>query len=179
MRILFAAIAACAWANAATAQDEERTGPPAWLAAHVVYMTAGGGRWTAQNDDLDTGVENYVMVWTPEFDGASMSGRLFGVGENGETPDFWRFNIYWHPGEERVVAVQRGAQHTLGVGEMTMTDDGAIRIAQTFFGDGDDVRVGHMSQPTDENTYVATSYLIDGEDWVERQSFTWTRARVD
>ncbi len=175
MKILLAAIAAGALAGAASAQDENMAGPPAWFAEHVAYMTADGGRWSAENADPDAGVERYVIVWTPEFGGASMSGRLFGVSDGAETPDFWRFNVYWHPGEERVVAMQRGAQYTLGVGEMTMTDDGAERLAQTFYSGADETAIGHMSQPTDENTYVTTSYMIDGENWVERQSFTWTR----
>lgn len=120
----------------ANADDEKAVEPaPQWYLAEIQKLSAGSGRWVADNSAYQTDTEpyeSYVTEWVASFDGTTLRGRLFGIVQGEETPNFWEFRQYWHPGRAEVVIEQFGGQGAVGIGTMQM-DNGKIRSDQSFW----------------------------------------------
>lgn len=167
----------------ANADDEKAVEPaPQWYLAEIQKLSAGSGRWVADNSAYQTDTEpyeSYVTEWVASFDGTTLRGRLFGIVQGEETPNFWEFRQYWHPGRAEVVIEQFGGQGAVGIGTMQM-DNGKIRSDQSFwFPGGSTTRTGHISFFDDATTHVTESFDIVDDDWIPRRKYTWEREDVD
>ena len=102
-------LAACATPSAA--QPAAAAAPPAWWAAHVGYMTEGGGVWRTPNPagaNDPAQPDAFQMEWRAVNDGRGLIGRLYGIEAGRETTEFWTFREFFHPGERRVLVLQWG-----------------------------------------------------------------------
>ncbi|MEZ5896037.1 MAG: hypothetical protein R3C51_06490 [Parvularculaceae bacterium] len=177
--IIFTLIALIAGSAAA----EESAKPPQWFLDEISAMTADGGRWIADNkvykNDNET-FDAYGIEWVSGFNGATMTGRLFGIRDGKETSNFWEFRQYWHPGRKQGVLEQFGWGGVVGIGVLTSGEDGETITDQEFFSvDGSLKRVGHISRFTDANTHEGGSYdIIDG-DWIADRQYVWKRQSPD
>jgi hypothetical protein len=164
----------------AEAEDPpSQTAPPAWYLTEIAMLTADGGRWVTDNSEYQSEEEpydSYVTEWQASFEGATMTGRLFGIADGKESVDFWEFRLYWHPVEQRAVMAQFGWGGSVGIGP-TWLEDGATKSDQVFYAaDGSATRTGHVSRFPDANTHLTASFDIDGDDWTLRRNYIWRRA---
>lgn len=155
---------------------DEATVPPAWFLEEINTLSAGTGRWVADNSGYkseDEPYDSYVTEWVAGFAGSTLRGRLFGIADGVESGDFWEFRLFWHPAQRRVVMQQFGGGGTFGTGTMWRVDD-RNKMKQTFFGvDGSSRLVGHISYFRDARAQVTDSFDIDGDVWTPRRSYTW------
>ncbi|MGD9800545.1 MAG: hypothetical protein AB7F91_17035 [Parvularculaceae bacterium] len=177
MRALLAALAFAGLA--AFPALAEKSAPPQWYLDDIKTLSAAGGRWIADNADYkseEEPFESYGTEWKSRFDGATMTGRLYGYKDGAQTAfDFWEFRQYWHPGRNEAVVEQFGWGGAVGVGAL-QEDDGGTRSDQTFHNsDGSVTRTGHKSRFTDENTFVTESFDIVGDEWKPRRKYVWKR----
>lgn len=152
---------------------------PDWFLAHVADKTAGGGRWLADNSayrDGDGGIETFVLDWTAGPGATAMTGRLYGLRNGTETPTFWEFRVFWHPGEDRARVYQFGTDGAVGIGVLHAPDgDGMQLLEQTFFAaDGSAQETRHATRVEPGREVGTNSALIDGE-WVAQRTYTWIR----
>jgi len=162
------------------AQDSETpTAAPEWFIREIATLTAGSGRWIADNSEYKSEqepFEAYGTEWVASFDGTTMTGRLFGIKDGKETVNFWEFRQYWHPGRGEAVVEQFGWGGTVGVGT-AWKDGDETRSDQSFFTPGGGVsRTGHVSRFSDDDTHVTESFDIADDVWTARRSYTWHRA---
>lgn len=146
----------------------------------IALLTAGSGRWIADNAEYVSEQEPYDAYgteWQSSFGGTILSGRLFGVTDGEETGTFWEFRQYWHPGRQVVVVEQFGGASVIGIGT-AWVDDGRTHTLQTFYaGDGSTQnQIGHRSHFPDAQTHVTESYDVVDDEWILRRSYTWRRA---
>ncbi|MEZ5916240.1 MAG: hypothetical protein R3C40_01475 [Parvularculaceae bacterium] len=96
---------------AGSAAVSESAKPPQWFPGRDIGNDADGGRWIADNkvykNDNET-FDAYGIEWVSGFNGATMTGRLFGIRDGKETSNFWEFRQYWHPGRKQGVLEQFG-----------------------------------------------------------------------
>lgn len=155
--------------------------PPSWFTDEIKSMTADGGRWIADNSAFKSESEpyqSYAIEWKAGFDGQTMTGRLFGLKGDVETPTFWEYRQYWHPGRSEAVLDQFGWGGVVGAGAMTR--DGAVTVTdQTFYQpDGTSRREGHRASFRDGDTHVTESFdIIDGA-WSPRRVYVWKRQKA-
>lgn len=172
MRPLLLALLAVAPLLTAPAASE----PPAWYLDEVKMLTAETGRWTADNAEYrseNEPFEAYVVEWTSGFDGATMTGLLFGVKDGAATPALWEFRQYWHPGREEAVLEQFGWGGAIGAGVMARERDTTITDQMFYQGDGAARREGHRSMLPDPKTHVTESFdIVDGV-WKPRRRYVW------
>lgn len=186
MKTFIAALAALAWGGVADARTDAPTGAgvPGWYAEHLDYMTRDGGRWVAENSEYQSEQETtdqYVIVFSPEFGGTSMSARLFGVTDGEESVDFWHFNGFWDPVAEEAMLMQTGWGGGLGVGPTWQIDETTIRSEQVFSSPGGPVRTeAHIFINTGPDQHVTRteSRVGDGE-WVPGRTYTWVREAAE
>jgi hypothetical protein len=169
--------------NVTFAQDANSPGAaPRWFIDEIATLTAGSGRWIADNSEYkgeQEPYEAYGTEWTASFDGTTMSGRLFGLKDGKETANFWEFRQYWHPGRREAVVEQFGWGGTVGIGT-AWPDGDQTKSDQTFFApDGSVRRTGHISGFPDRDTHTTDSYDIEGDVWTARRSYTWHRTPED
>ena len=113
-------------------------------------------------------------MWKSGFDGMTMTGRLFGLDGGKETPAFWEFRQYWHPGRQEAVVEQFGWGGAFGIG--TLTRD-AVAEQTICNADGTTSQIGHRSEMPDADTRVQASFdIVDGA-WRPRRTYTWIRQR--
>lgn len=186
MKLAIAMIAALVLGGSAIAQDDAPTGSavPEWYGEHVDYMTRNGGRWVADNAEFRSEqetAEHYVIVFSPEFGGASMSARLFAVTEGEESVDFWHFTGYWDPVANEAVLMQTGWGGNLGVGPTWQVDETTIRSEQVFSSPGGAIRTeAHDFIITGPDEHVTTTQRRVGDGpWTEGRTYTWVREPVD
>jgi hypothetical protein len=150
--------------------------PPQWFLEEITSLTADGGRWVADNSGYrneNEPFEAYVVEWTSGFDGATMTGRLFGLKDGAETPAFWEFRQYWHPGRNEAVLEQFGWGGAIGAGVMTRERDTTITDQVFYQGDGAARREAHRGEFRDSKTHVTESFdIVDGE-WKPRRTYVW------
>lgn len=152
---------------------------PAWFVDEIKTLTAESGRWVADNSAFKSEgepFEAYVIEWKAGFDGHTMTGRLFGLKDGVETPSFWEFRQYWHPGRAEATLDQFGWGGVLGSGPMTREGAGVTVTDQTFYQpDGTSRREGHRSYFRDAQTHVTESFDIAGDKWTPRRTYIWKR----
>lgn len=174
----FAVVSLLLSAFAGISQAAEPGAPPKWYLEEIAMLTAGSGRWEADNGEYQGDEEpydTYVTEWIPAFGGTVMRGRLFGKVDGKESVDFWEFRLYWHPGEQRAVMEQFGWGGTVGIGTSWHEND-EVRSDQVFYGaDGSANRTGHVSHFPDSRTHVTASFGIDGDEWTPQREYTWHR----
>ncbi len=151
---------------------------PAWFLQDIATLTAGSGRWIADNSAYKSEQEPfdaYGTEWQASFDGTTMTGRLFGIRNGEETGNFWEFRQYWHPGRGEAMLQQFGWGGTVGIGIAWPVDD-TTKSDQTFFSvDGKQWRTGHVSHFPDSDTYVTESFDIKDGKWTPSRTYTWHR----
>jgi hypothetical protein len=152
---------------------------PEWFLQEIATLTAGSGRWIADNSEYQSEQEPYDAYgteWTASFDGTTMSGRLFAIKDGRETGPFWEFRQYWHPGHEEAMLEQFGWGGTLGIGTM-WSEGGKTKSDQTFYTiDGGISRSGHVSHFPGSDIHITKSFDIEGDEWISRRTYTWHRA---
>lgn len=157
----------------------EPVAPPQWFLDDIEAHTAGGGRWVADNSAYqgeNEPFDAYVLEWKAGFDGMTMTGRLFGLADGKETPAFWEFRQYWHPGRNEAVVEQFGWGGAMGIG--TLTQDG-VSDQTIYNADGSTARIGHRAELVDADTRVQASFDIDDGEWRPRRTYTWIRQRPE
>lgn len=182
MRAFLVALAFLIFPSVCPAADPA-TKAPDWLRTEISRLSAGGGRWVADNSAYKSEnepFEAYSTEWRSSFDGDAMSGRLFGFRDGVQTKaDFWEFRQYWHPGRQEAVLEQFGWGGAFGSGGLV--EDGAgTKADQTFYRpDGSTARTGHKSWFEDDDTYVTESFdIIDGA-WKPHRKYVWKRQPAD
>jgi hypothetical protein len=154
--------------------------PPDWFLEEIKALSGGTGRWIADNSaykSADEPFEAYGLEWRAGFDGVTMTGRLFGLKDGVETPTFWEFRQYWHPGKSGAVLDQFGWGGVIGTGAMVR--EGATTVTDQVFyqPDGSTRREGHRAHFSDSDTHVTQSFDIVGGEWKPRRSYVWKREK--
>lgn len=161
------------------AQEQPASTIPQWLLEDIKTMTSNGGRWTAPAQRSEQmPFDAFGMIWTASADGTSMTGRLFGISDGQESPDFWQFRQFWHPGEKRAILEQWGGNGMYGVGEIISLGDGRTMVEQQFWlPDGRTYKVGHFASVPNDSERVTEQYdvLRDTGAWKLDHSLTWKR----
>jgi hypothetical protein len=178
-------VTALLWLLAAPAFAEtkpEPIAPPQWYLDDIKNLAADGGRWIADNSAYKSEQEPYEaygVEWVSGFDGATMTGRLFGLKEGKETVNFWEFRQYWRPDKKEAVVEQFGWGGAVGIGALVQ-DGAGTKSDQTFYNaDGSISRTGHRSSFPDKDTHVTDSFnIVDGK-WKPHRSYTWKRQAVE
>lgn len=178
--ILWFGLAACA--TPSVAQPAATAAPPAWWAAHVGFMTEGGGVWRTPNPAAASDPaqpDAFQMEWRVVNDGRGLIGRLYGIEAGRETTEFWTFREFFHPGERRIILQQWGGPGVYGFGETSHIGADRFQLDQTFWlPDGRSWREGHRTEERGD-VYVTDVFDIgaDGQ-WTPHNSNTWTRVRA-
>ena len=157
---------------------------PNWFPAHIAYLTGEGGVWQADNAAYRTAGEPfnaYRVEFTPVFDGWGYSGRLYGLQDGSESPDFWHFRGYWNAADNVAALDQWGWGGAVGQGEVEPMGDaaepGSVRVTQVFAAPGVPMRrEGHDFLVIDAQTHETQAYTIheDGSRTANR-TYTWHR----
>ena len=151
---------------------------PAWYLKEIATLTAGSGRWVADNSMYRSEQEPfdaYATEWVAGFGGTTMTGRLYGIHDGEHSVDFWEFRHYWHTGLQKVVVEQFGWGSAVGLGT-AWQEESATHTRQTFYAaDGSAREDGHVSYFPDSDTHVTESFDIDDDEWVARRKYTWRR----
>lgn len=165
-------------ASALSGDAEPAHSAPDWFLEEIATLTAGTGRWTADNGKYkgeNEPYDAYATEWQSAFDGTSMTGRLYGIIDGKEVAEFWQFRQYWHPGQKEAVVEQFGWGGTVGLGT-AWHEDGETKSDQSFFAvDGSVNRTGHVSSFPDPNTHITASFDIVDDEWQPRRVYTWHR----
>lgn len=176
-------VTACVTAGTSPAQNDTSAAAqpvPAWFLDEIATLTSGSGRWEADNaayKSKEETFDTYVTEWTASFDGTVMSGRLFGIRDGKETPDFWEFKQYWHPQRGVAVVEQFGWGGTVGIGT-AWREGSQTKSRQTFYLiDGTSSLTGHISSFPTPDTHMTNSYDIRNEEWLPQRKYTWHRIR--
>lgn len=156
---------------------------PQWFLDDIKTLTAGSGRWIADNSAYKSEAEpfeSYGVEWIAGFDGTTMSGRLFGLKDGQEVGPFWEFRQYWNPGEAKAIVAQFGWGGAVGIGPLTAGTDGATQSDQVFMTPGrPSTRTGHKSSFPSSTTHLTESFdVVDGV-WSPRRTYTWKRQPAD
>jgi hypothetical protein len=162
---------------AAPAFAADGVAPPAWFLDEIKSLTSGGGRWIADNaayKSKDEPYEAYGVEWRSGFDGATMTGRLFGLKGGAEVGPFWEFRQYWSPGDGVAILEQFGWGGAIGRGRLTQDANGQTIADQEFTAPGRPARrEGHKSRFADEVTHTTESFdIVDGV-WTARRRYEW------
>ncbi len=171
--VLAAAIALCALAHSARAED--RSGPPKWFLDHV---TAKSGTWVTQNPykSADENFDAYGMEWRAGIGNTSLVGRLYGIRDGKEAGTFWEFREYWDPLAGEVRVQQFGPGGAYGVGPVVQIGPDRTLVDQSFvLADGTRSRQGHLLRDTDPDEYVIEVFEIKDGSWVPQRVYTWRR----
>jgi len=153
---------------------------PDWYQEHVEFLTRDGGRWIADNSEYMSEQETasaYVVVFSPSFGGASMTGDLFGIDDGENTVIFWEFRSFWDPVAGEAIMSQFGWGGAYGSGRTWADGEMAYRTDQIFSGPGQPSRrEGHLFSIIDDNTHDTTAYTInqDGSQTPSR-TYRWVR----
>lgn len=151
--------------------------PPEWLINHMEYMTQGSGIWIADNSEYKNDqepVDAYATEWKWGLGKHSLTGRLYGIKDGKEIGSYWEFRTFWNPVEEKAYAYQFGASCAVGMGEVTFTDEGVMRIDQTFYNpDGTTARVGHESKDLSGIHETRAFDINEKGEWIERRFYRW------
>ncbi|MDX1517514.1 MAG: hypothetical protein R3288_11780 [Woeseiaceae bacterium] len=161
-----------------TAATSDREAP-AWFLEEIAMLTAGDGRWTADNSEYrsaDEPYDAYVTEWRASFGATTLSGRLFGLKNGEQSTDFWEFRQYWDPEAREAVVLQFGWGGRVGIGT-AWQQDGRTHSLQTFSApDGSPHQAGHISWFEDDVTHVTESFdVVDGA-WQPRRRYEWRRS---
>jgi len=165
-----------------TAIAQEDTTDPApreWFLEHIRNLADDGGNWLTLNDRYQSEQEPfdaYRVTWRMGTGGYSLYGEMTGLVEGEETPPFWEFRLFWHPGEGQARIMQFGRNGIFGDGPIELREDGSDVSIQTFHPPGDDpFRIRHVSR-LDGDVHETTSYK-EGEEgeWELNRRYTWRR----
>lgn len=180
IRRLIVAIGVAVLAGAGLAQDGPGSPEPRqWFLEHVEKLTAGSGSWLASNERYRSETETfdaYRVKWRKGIGGRSVYGEMTGLTEGGETPPFWEFRIFWHPGEGQARIMQFGRSGIFGDGPIELRDDGTDVSIQTFHPpDGEAFRIRHVSRLAGDLHETESFKEGDNGEWEPNRTYTWRR----
>lgn len=165
---------------AASDQAPVAQGPPQWLRAEFENLTAGRGRWVADNSAYRSEQEPwdaYGLEWTWGIGRQSVNGRLYGISKGEEKTSFWEYRLVWHPGEGHAILHQYGAWGSLGHGPMKPASDGGTELEQTFYEpDGRVWRMRHTETSAAGERRTKSFDWVDGV-WKESRTYVWRPAK--
>lgn len=171
----------CLTAVSAHAENKAATpgSPPEWYMEDVTFLTAGNGRWVADNSEYQNENEPfdaYGVEWTAKY-GGMMVGRLFGLIEGEEKGEFWHFVQYWDARTGTAILTQFHPSGGSGIGRL-WEEGNAVKSQQTFIRpDGARSESGHIARKPDPFTHETDSYDIEGDEWSLRRKYIWRRAK--
>ena len=146
--------------------------PPDWYLRHLEFVMAGGGAWITDNHQYKSPQEpfdHYLQTWKWGLNRQSLVGRLAAVKDGVEAGTIWQFRVFWHPVENRAVAMQWGADGTFLQGTMTASPEG-VHLEQTVYAaDGSTQRSGHR---------IAEQHPMKTESFTIDDTSTWTAVRT-
>jgi len=165
---------------AADGQATLAQGPPEWLRAEFEDLTAGGGRWVADNSAYRSEQEPwdaYGLEWTWGIGRQSVKGRLYGISKGEEKASFWEYRLVWHPAERQAILHQFGAWGSLGQGPMKPAPDGGTELEQTFHEpDGRAWKLRHTETSVAGERRSKSFDWVDGA-WKETRTYVWRLAK--
>ena len=150
---------------------------PAWLREHMAAITGGTGTWRADNGSYRTEAEPfdaYLTEWRWGIGRRSMVGSLFGLQGERRVGPFWEYRLFWHPGEDRAVMQQWGADGTVGIGELHPTGAGHRSEETLHQPDGSRVHSRHEST-VEGDRWATRTFLREGDAWRDNRSYVWER----
>lgn len=153
---------------------------PKWLQEHFAFMTAGTGRWIADNAKFKSEKEPfdaYGTEWQWGVGKKSIKGRLFALKDGKEAAEFWEYRVFWHPAEKRAVFEQFGAGGVFGTGEMRVitTADGKSEnnVELIFYApDGSSWKDLHKLFEN-ENEHTTISFNFKSGSWQAQRTYVW------
>lgn len=157
--------------------------PPEWYLEHIQQMSRDGGRWIASNEDYRSEQEPldaYGVEWQPVGNGIGMTGRLFGLQDDNEVGEYWRFRVYWDAAEETARIQQFSGNGTVGTG--TMVGFGDAYLSEQVFTqpNGDQARdLHHVWFEDDGNAHVTRSLRWQDGAWVQNREYRWRLSPTD
>lgn len=156
---------------------------PAWFVAHLEYMVREGGVWRAENAAYRSDAEPadaYGTEWHYGIGRKSITGRLFGIVDGEETATYWEFRLAWHAASGRAIFHQFGADGTVGLGEMSLLEDGRLRVELEFSTpSGVTWRFRDEAEEVGDDTHATASFDHEGGAWVKKREYTWDRVDGD
>jgi len=174
MSVSFALLLVAAPVGGAAVENGQA--PPDWVAQS---MAARVGVWIADNSLHRSEAEPweaYGIEWTWGLGQRSLIGRLYGIRDGKDVATFWQFREYWHPGEKQLVALQFGADGTVGIGPHIRKADGSDEILQVFYApDGSASRIGHRSTLRGDEQVSQSFDVSEDGTWAPRRSYVWRK----
>ncbi|WP_421785575.1 hypothetical protein [Hyphobacterium sp.] len=180
MKLVTALITVCVLSAAPALAQDSTSGPPQWYRDHIVFMTRDGGHWQAPNAEYSESnpYTHYGIRWTVMPGQSGMTGRLFGVREDGGEDEFWQFREFWDTGRHEARVFQWGLGGAVGEGEMIRYGDRFSTIRQTFsWPNGARTEGGHIVRTPDDATYIAEQYRVNDQtaQWEFEHALTFRR----
>ncbi len=135
------------------------------------------GSWEADNSQYkseDEPQEKYIMQWQWGIGKTSMTGRMYGIINGKETPNYWEFRHYWDNANNKAMLVQYGNAGVIGLGELILQKDGSIQTIQKFsVPSGRNWSTKH-SITNDGKTSLTTSFDKNKQgQWIKNRSYLW------
>ncbi len=147
---------------------------PDWFFAD---MEAHVGRWETDNSKYQSANETfdtYVIEWQWGIGKHSITGRLFGIADGKESPDFWHFRQYWDNLTQKAMVQQFGNGGVMGIGEMRYLNDIQSELIQTFSTPAGSQWPGKHVNELNGNEFKTQSLRMgqDGE-WQADREYIW------
>jgi hypothetical protein len=147
---------------------------PEWFFAD---MEAHIGRWETDNSKYQSANEpfdTYVIEWQWGIGKTSLTGRLFGVENGNNSPDFWHFRQYWDNLAQKAMVQQFGNGGVMGLGELRLTNDTQSELIQTFTTPSGAQWQGKHLNELNGNQFTTQSFQM-GQDggWQADRIYIW------
>ena len=151
---------------------------PDWYSRELSQLTQGTGRWIADNREYrsdDEAFDAYAVEWAMSPDQRGLTGRLYGLRDDREVAEFWRFRIYWDAKARQAVVLQFSGFGVIGSGNMSGFDQATL-MDQTFTApDGSQWRELHQAWFEDD-THLTRSFEWRDGGWVRKRAYRWSLA---
>lgn len=165
---------------AAGSADAEEA-PDAWFRAQLDFFTRGSGVFLADNSIYRSGdepYEAYALAFSAGPSRSTLHGRLRGVLDGRAGDVIWEYFMYRDPGTGRIVALQVGADGTVGSGHLVRgKGDADYRLEQELVApDGSTRKIAHAAR-NQGDVHDVVAYVRDQGRWRESRRYTWIRTQ--